>query len=242
MIEPIKSPDRKRESALHDLSDDALGFGQLELRTAVEVVLRPRQALDAWMSGGSSGHGRYARPLRLYLALNAILMLLLFLRGGSELLMVGLPEEPIQALIRLSGKSRDAFLADADGWMTLIMVPILSGFYALFAAPLLRWWDAEDLGWRRAFRAAFAYLCAWTVPILPVAWWGFSTGPARAVATIILLTVGLVMFMRMGAGRWWRTWPGGLGKSIVFAVALQIAGMIGFIPILAIGLLAGVYA
>ncbi len=242
MTEPMGGRRDDRRVAVDHLSDDALGFGALELRTARDVLLRPREVLDAWMAGGSSGHGRYARPLRLYLALNAILMLILFLRGGSTLIMMGIPEAQLAELVAASGKSRDGFLADADGWMTLVMVPLLSLGYACAAAPLLRWWDPDDLGWRRGFRAAFAYLCAWTVPLLPIAWWSFDRGPVGQLAALALFILGIATFLRMGAGRWWRSPVAGLGKAVLLAAALQLGGLVGYIPVLAIGLAAGRFA
>lgn len=242
MAEPHPPPPEPKPGALHDLSEDTLGFGGRELATARDLVLRPRQVLEAWMSAGPSGGGRYARPLRLYLALNAILMLVLFLQGGSTLMLPPNLEPALQDLIADSGKSRDAFLADVDNWMNLFMVPVLAAAYALAITPLLRWWDPETLGWRRGFRASFAYLCAWTVPWLPFAWWTFSDGPLRALAAAALFVIGVVAFMRMGAGRWWRSPFVGVAKAVGLALALQLAGTIGFAPVLLIGLLAGRFA
>lgn len=242
MNQPADPPPAPKAAALSDLSDDTLGFGALELRTARDVVLRPRQVLEAWMTAGPSGGGRYARPLRLYLALNAILMLVLFLQGGSGMMLGGLGEEMLGPLVEASGKSRDAFMADADNWMTLVLVPLLSLAYACIATPLLRWWDPEDLGWRRGFRAAFAFLCAWTVPMLPLSWWAYNIGPAGQAVAVALFVIGIVTFMRMGAGRWYRSPAAGMGKALLLAVAIQLASFIGTLPVLAIGLLAGRFA
>jgi len=167
--------DRRRPG--DELAGDGLGLGGRELVTARDLLLRPATVLHAWMEGGAEGGGAYARPLRLYLGLNAILMLILFLRGGAGFMLEGLPPEMMAPLLEQSGKSRDAFIADADGWMTLVMVPLLSALYALAAAPLLRLWDQDDLGWRRGFRASFGWLCAWTVLMLPMSWWAYGTGP-----------------------------------------------------------------
>lgn len=236
---PARQAPPARAGALNDLSEDTLGFGVRELVTARDLLLRPRGVLEAWMTEGPSGGGRYARPLRLYLVLNAILMLVLFLRGGTALMVSGVPESYLQPLIEASGKSRDAFLADADGWMTLVLVPLVAFAYACVAAPLLRWWDPEDLGWRRGFRAAFAYLCAWTVPILPLAWWSFSTGPVAPALAVVLIVVGMAAFLRMGGGRWWRSPAAGFGKAVALSLAMWFAGTVGLLPVLSIGLLAG---
>ena len=241
MAEP-NPPSAPKAAGLSDLSDDTLGFGVQELVTARDVLIRPRQVLEAWMTAGPSGGGRYARPLRLYLALNAILMLILFLQGGAGTMLGALGEPVLQPLIEASGKSRDAFMADADNWMTLVMVPVLSAFYACAATPLLRWWDADDLGWRRGFRAAFAYLCAWTVPILPLSFWAYDQGPVGFAVAVALFVVGVVTFMRMGRGRWWSSPAEGLGKAVLLGLAVQLSGLIGGAPVLAVGLLAGRFA
>lgn len=140
-------------------------------------------------------------------------------------------------MVERSGKSVDAFTADADGWMTLVMVPLLSLSYALAAAPLFRLWDRQDLGWRRGFRAAFAWLCAWTVLMLPIAWWGFDRGPLAAVISLVINLLGLVAFLRMGRGRWYRGTLAGIGKSLLLMVCVQLSGVIGGVLVVAVGLL-----
>jgi hypothetical protein len=238
---PPPAPEPKA-GGLNDLSDDALGFGMLELRTARDVVLRPRTVLEAWMTQGPTGGGHYARPLRLYLALNAILMLILFLQGGTAMMLGGMPAEMLDPLIAASGKSRDAFMADADNWMSLVLVPLLSVFYAMAAVPLIRWWDPETLGWRRGFRAAFAWLNALTVPLLPFAWWMYEPGPGQLIGTVALFFIAIAAFMRMGAGRWYRSPVAGLAKAFGLWLAIQLVAWIGYVPLFVIGVLAGRYA
>lgn len=242
MADPQPPAPEPKAGGLNDLSDDALGFGALELRTARDVVLRPRTVLEAWMTQGPSGGGHYARPLRLYLALNAILMLILFLNGGSALMLAGMSPDIMDPLIAASGKSRDAFMGDADNWMSLFLVPLLSLFYALGAAPLLRWWDPDKLGWRRGFRATFAWLNAVTVPLLPFAWFMYDGGVGTLVGNVALFVIAIVAFMRMGAGRWWRSPFVGVLKAVGLWIAIQLIGGIGFVPLFAIGLLAGRFA
>ena len=239
MTDPTYQANETLRSKVSDLSEDTLGFGGLELHTVWQLVRNPRAVLDAWMTAGPTGGGAYARPFRLYMGLNAILMLFLFLQGGAGRLLGTLPAAMLDPLISASGKSRDAFMADADGWMSLTLVPILSFFYALVTAPLLRWWDPDRLGWKRGFRAAFAYLCAWTVLVMPVAWWTSAPGIVGQVANVTLIALGIVAFMRMGAGRWWRAPIGGLGKALLLTVAMQVIAVIGLLPVLAIGLAAG---
>lgn len=219
-----------------ELAEDVLGFGGRELLTARDLLIRPAAVLASWMDAGSTGDGAYARPLRLYLALNAILMLVLFLKGGAGFMLEGMGPEQMAPLLEWSGKSRDAFIADADGWMTLVMVPILSAFYALAAAPLLRWWDADDLGWRRGFRAAFGWLCAWTVPMLPLSWWGYGTGSLTAAIGAVVMAIGVVAFVRMGPGRWFGSPIIGVFKGIVLMIAVQASAMLGGVLVGAIGI------
>jgi hypothetical protein len=242
MAEPQRPAPEPKAGGLNDLSDDALGFGAAELVTARDLVLRPRTVLEAWMTQGPDGGGHYARPLRLYLALNAILMLVLFLKGGTTIMMAGMPPEMLDPLIAASGKSRDAFMGDADNWMSLVLVPLLSVFYALAAAPLLRWWDPDTLGWRRGFRAAFAYLNALTVPLLPFAWFMYDGGIGSLVGNLALFVIAIAAFMRMGAGRWYSAPVFGLAKAVGLWVTIQLVGMIGYVPLFAIGLLAGRFA
>ncbi len=242
MSEPHPPAPPPKAGGLNDLSDDALGFGALELVTARDLVLRPRTVLEAWMTQGPDGGGRYARPLRLYLALNAILMLVLFLKGGTAPMLGGIPPEMMDPLIAASGKSRDAFMADADNWMSLVLVPLLSLFYALGATPLMRWWDPERLGWRRGFRAAFGYLNALTVPLLPFSWWMYEPGLGQLIGTVVLFVIAMAAFMRMGAGRWYRSPVAGLAKAFGLWLAIQLVGAIGYVPLFAIGLLAGRFA
>ena len=219
------------------LAADVLGFGGRELLTAKALILRPAGVLQAWMEQGAEGGGQYSRPLRLYLALNAFLMLILFIKGGAGFLLEDLPPEVMTALLEQSGKSSDAFIADADGWMTLVMVPLLSVFYALASAPLLRLWDPDNLGWRRGFRASFAWLCAWTVLILPLTWWGYDRNPLAGAIALAIMVLGIVAFLRMGRGRWYRGLPGGLGKAVLLMVCIQFSGMIGGALVVGVGLL-----
>jgi hypothetical protein len=231
-----------RKQAFKDLSEDALGFGGAEVRTTRDLLVRPRLVLQAWMIEGPTGGGRYAKPLKLYLGLNAILMLALFLRGGFGYLLEGLPPTMMASLLEQAGKSQDAFLADADNWMSLVLVPIVAPLYALAAMPFLRLWDAEDLGWRRGFRAAFAYLNAWTVPLLPLSWFAYGTGPVAALCGVAIIILGFVAFMRMGRGRWYRGFFPGLGKAAILFAFIYLAGMVGMTLVTGIGVLAGLAA
>ena len=241
MNEQEQSAKSTRAQTVHDLSEDALGVGATEARTVRDLLLRPRLVLESWMTQGATGGDVYARPLRLYLALNAILMLVLFLSGGAGHMVAGLPAEMLDPLIETSGKSRDAFLSDADGWMSLMMVPFLATLYALVTAPLFRWWDVEDLGWRRGFRASFAYLNAWTLWILPLSWFLYRQGSPAVIASAAMWMLGVVTFIRMGKGRWYRTTGPGIAKALMILICLWLAGIGGGMVITAVGLAAGLW-
>ena len=228
-----------RKQAFKDLSEDALGFGGVEVRTARDLLIRPRLVLQAWMIEGPTGGGVYAKPLKLYLALNAILMLVVFLRGGMGGALEQMPADLMASLVAQSGKSRDAFMSDADGWMSFLTVPLMAPLYALVVLPFVRWWDAEDLGWRCGFRAAFAYLNAWTVPMLPLFWFIYGTGPVAMMGSVALFILGVVVFVRMGRGRWYRGIAAGIGKGLVLQPAVSATMMVGSLMLAAIGVLAG---
>lgn len=230
-----RSPSREPEAGLHHLSEDATGFGERELRTVKDAFVKPAAMLDAYMTLGPSGGGVYARPLRFYLTLCGVLMLQLFLMGGTTIMFAGLPPEALDPLIAQSGKSRDAFLADADNWMSLVLVPLNALLYALVSAPLLRWWDAADLGWRKAFRATFHYLNVWTLPFIPIGFLAYM--PSTAVwSSLGMLILGFIGFLRVGKGRWYRTLPGGLVKAAVITFATFIASLIATFPLMSVGL------
>lgn len=239
MSDADKTPD-PRGRAITDFSEDATGFGRAELRTALHLITRPREVLDAYMTLGPTGGGRYARPLRFYLALCGVLMLLLFLSGGAKQMLVDMPPAMLDSLIARSGKSRELFLADADSWISLVLVPISSGFYALAVAPLLKAWD-RSLDWPRAFRAAFAFLSAWTILLLPFSLLIYQKSYGL-LNWLLMLGFLAAAFIRMGRERWWRTWPGAAGKSALLALSTLVFANIAMMPVLALGLLGAVFA
>lgn len=229
------SGDARPDSGLHDLSEDATGFGRQELRTIRDAFVRPAAMLEAYMTLGPTGGGEYARPLRFYLTLCGVLMLQLFLMGGTEVMMVGFPPDLLNALVDQSGKSHDRFMADADNWMSLVLVPINALFYALFAAPLIRWWDPEDLGWRRAFRATFHYLNVWTLPIVPIGFLAYMQATA-GWTTLAMIGVAFVVFLRIGKDRWYQSPAAGVGKAALITLASFLGTFVATVPMMIIGL------
>lgn len=221
-----------------EIAEDATGFGGVEWRTARDLLVRPRDVLAAYETGGPTGGGLYARPTRFYLALCGVLMFYLFIIGGTKKLIEQVPSELLAQAIAASGKTREAFMNDADGWMTFAVTPVLAIFYALALAPAIKRWGRTN--WRMAFRATWALLCAWTVPILPIGPLPYMDGYALASGMLIYVLL-IVAFVRMGKGRWWTTWQGAVGKSLILLVLMQVGGMIGWVPAMGIALLGGMY-
>jgi len=218
---------------LERLSQDAVGFGTLELRAIRALLLRPREALEQWMTLGPTAGGLYARPLRLYLSICGVMMLIMFLSGTDGELVKAAPRDFVAGLAKGAGKSLESYMGDVGNWMNLLLVPLTSALYALVAAPLLRWWDPENLGWRRGSRATFVFLSAWSIPIVPLTWW--VGNPDSAVwASLVIVAAALYTFVRMGKSRWWRT-PLGAGlKGLTLTMVLLLTSMIAYAPLFAI--------
>jgi len=237
-VPPPRRP--SEDNGLHHLAEDAMGFGMLEVRTAWAMLVRPRRSLELYMTLGPTAGGTLARPLRLYLALNAIMMLMMFLFGGMEGMFQGIPPEGMQALADNAGKTPDEFLADADGWMSLAIVPLGSAVYALVLTPFLRWWDPDDLGWRKGFRATFIFLNVLTVPFLPLTLMMFDP---RLMAWSMPIFVALTVygFLRTGRGRWFSNWAIGALKAVALGLVILVAQFFTSMPLLLIGFLGGTY-
>jgi hypothetical protein len=218
--------------------EDATGFGTTEWRTARDLVVRPAVVLDAYLTRGPSGGGVYARPFRFYLAMCGVLMFYLFLIGGLRSWIEGTPPGLLNPAIAMSGKTREAFVNDADGWLSFAVTPVLALFYALALVAAIKGWGRTN--WRLAFRSTWALLCAWTVPMLPFGPLPYvaGVGPVISVALNALLVIA---FVRMGRGRWWMTRWQAVWKSLVVLVLIQIGIAVGIIPVMAIGLLGGIY-
>jgi hypothetical protein len=217
-----------------------MGFGLLEVRTAWAMLVRPRRSLELYMTLGPTADGTLARPLRLYLALNAIMMLMMFLFGGMEGMFQGLPPGAMQAMADNAAKTPEEFLADADGWMSLAIVPLGSAIYALMLTPFLRWWDPDNLGWRKGFRATFVFLNVLTVPFLPLTLMMFDP---RLIAWSMPIFVGLTIygFLRTGRGRWFSNWVVGALKAVALGLVIIVAQFITSVPLLLIGFAGGTY-
>jgi hypothetical protein len=165
-------------------------------------------------------------------------MFYMFLMGGLKGVIEMQPANDLERWIQASGKSRQMFIDDADGWMGLVAVPLMLLFYAGFGALLIRWWSGLD--WRRSMRATLALLCAWTVPILflgPLPMMdGFQMG-----GSVVMYAALLIAFLRMGWGIWFEHLAAGVGKAVLFLVALSLSSLISMAPVFRIGLLGALY-
>lgn len=221
----IGDPAKERSGALNHLSEDLSGFGSAELRTLCDLLVRPARLLELWMLQGPAVGGLYSRPLRVYLALNGAMMFILLLRGGVDFALF-LPPSALQQWSIAAGKGAEAFTADAENWFTLIFVPVTCAFQVLAAAPLIRLWDREDIGWRKGMRATLAFLSAWSLLMLPFTWWSMEPDFIGRVIMVVFLVTALISFLRMGRNRWWRTWSGALVKALLLVVVLQVAALL----------------
>ncbi|WP_156443333.1 hypothetical protein [Erythrobacter sp. CCH5-A1] len=225
----------EEKTRLVDIAEDTIGFGETEWHTFRDLLVRPRAVLDTYMELGPTGGGRYKRPLGFYIALCGLLTFYLFLLGGFKGIIEAQPPETINPWLERSGKSRESFISDVDGWMSVLGTPVLSVFYALVTAPLLVWWSGLD--WRRGVRATFVLLNAWTVPIVLLGPLPYIV-PYQAVTSLLLQALLVVAFLRMGMGLWFRNWPVGVAKGVVLIVVLAIGSIIGMYPVLHMSLLA----
>ncbi|MGC6400910.1 hypothetical protein ACNI3Q_10060 [Sphingomonas sp. FW199] len=227
-----------RRQTFVDLCEETTGFGEIEFRTFRDLLIRPRVALEHYLIHGPTGGQRYARPFGFYMGLCGILMFYLFLVGGMKGVIEVQPASMIDPWLVQSGKSREAFIDDAESWMSLVVTPVIAVLNALLAAPLLKWWSGLD--WRRSFRSANVLMCAWTVPILFI-------GPAPQIeglqvyALLVMWAALFVAFFRLGKGLWFTAWWEGALKSLLLVIILMIASWIGMVPSLYIGLIGGAW-
>ena len=58
---------------------------------------------------------------------------------------------------------------------------------------------------------------------------------------VALLLLLVVAFARTGRGRWWRTWPGCLARSLLLALVCGIAALVSSNFVFVIGLLGAIF-
>lgn len=224
----------EEKTRLADFAEEATGFGETEWRTFRDLLVRPRATLEAYLTIGPTAGGQYRRPMGFYIALCGVLTFYMFLLGGFKGIIEAQPAGVLSPWLERSGKSREIFVSDVDGWMSILATPILSLFYATFCAPLLIWWSGLD--WRKGFRATFVLLNAWTAPILLLG--PLPLMPAfAAVGSLLMQLLLVVAFLRTGQGLWFRTWLAGVGKAVVLFAVLMAGALVGMLPVLYLSLM-----
>lgn len=227
-----------RRQQFVDLCEETTGFGEIEFRTFRDLLVRPRAALEAYLIHGPTGGRIYSRPFGFYMALCGVLMFYIFLAGGLKGLIEAEPPASLDAWIARSGKSRDAFISDAESWLSLVVTPLIAICNALFMTPLLKWWSGLD--WRRSLRSANVLMCVWTVPIL-------FLGPLpqmqgfQLISMAVMWAALIVAFLRLGRGLWFVQWWEGALKSLVTIVVLGLASWAGMVPSMFIALMGGLW-
>jgi hypothetical protein len=217
--------DRTRREGLAELAEDTVGFGGQELRLTRDLVLRPGAVMDAYDAHGPTAGGIYPKPLRYWLTINGLFLLLSAISGAMDRTFgdASTSGRGLELMAARAGKSVDEFRADVEQWMSLFSLPI----YALIFGGMLfllfrRWSPGAD---RQDFRQTFTYLNAYTVWVLPFSCASFLL-PTKIMLVITIpltLVIMAILFALLGRGRWWRTRAGAWGKGALLMVAALLA-------------------
>lgn len=215
MTEPEsgRAPARSR---LGEVAEDATGFGASELRMTRDLVLHPALVVVAQALPGSP----YPKPLRYYLTLNGVFLLLLAMLGGFEGRLGAIPAELFEPVMRMSGKSADSLMADLDQWYSILAVPLM----ALSSYPVLGWlfrrWSIPDPSARGQ---AFTFMSGWSLWGAPFALLGTVSAAMSTAAAWISVAIVALLFFRMGRGVWWRTAGQLTGRFATLFVLVHLA-------------------
>jgi hypothetical protein len=213
---------RTRREGLAEFAEDAVGFGGQELRLTRDLFVRPRAVMDAYDAHGSTAGGLYPKPLRYYLTLNGLYLLVIAVLGGFERALTrGEGAETLGRLADLFGKNRQAFLADLDQWYSILAIPMFAIFIGGGAYLLIRKWSPGDD--RQDFRQTFTYLNAYTVLALPLGIGQLLFDGLTNVSLILTFVLLALTYVRVGAGRWWRTPAGAWGKGLLLMLVLAFS-------------------
>lgn len=214
--------DRPR-GGVGELTEDATGFGVRELRLTRDLLLRPRRVMSAYDTRGATGGGLYPKPLRYYLELNGLYLLIVTLTGGFDRTVgAGLTRTDLAAWAASAGKSVDEFGADLDQWFSLLSVPVFALFVAGPVYLLIRKWSPADD--RTDFRQTFTFLNLWTLYILPIGIVGlFSSTEIMLWLNVLMFGLLPGVYLIIGKGRWWRTRGGAVLKGAVLLAVTAIA-------------------
>lgn len=216
---------RGRHEGLAELAEDAVGFGGQELRLTRDLILRPHAVMDAYDARGSTAGGLYPKPLRYYLTVYGLYLLVIAVLGGFEGQIRGEAfDKLLGPLITASGKSPGEFMADVDQWYSLASVPVTAFFFGGSMFLLIRRWSPADD--RQDFRQTFTYLNAYNVIGIPFGLIGIVAPGLSPWMVPLTFLIMAVTFARVGRGRWWRTPAGAWGKGAL----LLAVNLLAFIP------------
>jgi len=216
MSEDEASPAPRK--VVHDLAEDATGFGLAELRTTRDMIVRPAALMAALDDVGDTGGGRYARPFRYYLTLNGLYLLVIAMVGGFGRAFAVAPEGIVETWAARAGKSVDAFTADADQWYALTIVPLVAFF--LFW-PLYFWfrrWSGSTP--RIVSRQVWTFMGAWTLYALPFGFINILRPDWAGVTGFVAPILWLILLLRFGRARWWTSVLGLIGALLVLSLSL----------------------
>jgi hypothetical protein len=234
------SADAGRRTHLGEIAEDASGFGISDLRLTRDLLLRPAQVMAAYDELGSTGGGRYPRPLRYYFILNGVLLLVFGLTGGLDKTLSVMPPEIVDPLLKMSGKSRDSFLSDFDQWSGMLSIPTVTVILAAALYQVIKRWSPRDS--RTDFHQTFSFLNLWTLYQFPAAvltqlypqQFGLWSAP-------YMLATAAVSFGLLGRDRWWFSRRGAIGKGVLLLLLIVVLMIPAALATYGLGLAAAVY-
>jgi hypothetical protein len=63
----------------------------------------------------------------------------------------------------------------------------------------------------------------------------------QMAGSVVMYAALLVAFLRMGRGIWFEHWAAGVGKAVLFLLAMLLSSLISMAPVFRIGLLGALY-
>lgn len=227
---------RRRHDGLAELAEDAVGFGGQELRLTRDLALRPGKVMDAYDAHGPMAGGLYPKPLRYYLTIMGLYLVVIAILGGFEGQMSGPQfDQLLGGWMRDSGKSPGEFRADMDQWYSLASVPVTAIFFGGAAFLLIRRWSPA--GDRQDFNQTFTFINGYSVLGIPFGLIGILSPGVAMWMLPVSFTLMMITFVRVGRGRWFRTVLGAVGKGAL----LLLVTVLALIPasVLLLGVAAG---
>lgn len=228
----MQQPEQPPRGRLRDVAEDATGFGAAERRMTRDLLLRPDAVLVEQGQPGSP----YPKPLRYYLTLTGLYLVLIAVLGGFERVLGDQALMLLQDAVAASGKSQDAFTADLDQWYSLLAVPALAlGLYPPLRFLFGRWSGARPDG------QAFVFLSGWTLLAAPLGLIGLVVPSLSWLSSGAWLPILIILMWRMGRGVWWTTRWQLVRRTVVAGVVIAIAQTIAATVAVGLALAGAVY-